>query len=492
MKINLLGGSYKQRFKDLNSQRTINWYPVVSGNKDGDDEQNTSKVALLPFPGLQLFVTLSGRYARSFCTVKTHTQTRCFAIVDNILYEVFVDGTSTALSTLSLITIGTDPIYILANANNQIGIFSFQASYTMNLLTNAVTQITSVQFPGSIESATYADGYTFVVSGGAVYWSDLNDMTTWNSLQTFSPTFRPAATIAVMSFREEIYCFTNEQIEVFLNDGVTPFSRIPRTTLLMGLLAKKSLVVLNEGFMFLGRSFEGEASVYIIDSNYSCVDIVPFSTHWQINEKQIDLSDAYGFVQYARSGSIYYYLTVPALNNTFVYDVIQKVWLERQSTQPYTDSDGSYVQGRFRPRYYCSFNGMNLFLDSFSGKIFLEDFNYYYEDDQPIIRTRISQTYSEEMKNISLYQLEINANTGSGVITGQGSYPIVMLSKSTDGGYNFFDPKNLYLGPLGDHQYRCRKHKLGTGRAWVLKLSCSDPIPLMLQDCYVSGNISTF
>ncbi len=487
MKIDILGGSYQQKYKEFNSQRTINWYPVVST----PDEKNRSDTALFPFPGLSLYTTLPGRYFRGLFVANTHNYNRCFAIVDKILYEILTNGTYTTIGTLPNISYGTNKIYITCNYNDEIGIFDYGSSYVYNMRTAALTEITTNQFPGSVTTADYLDGYTIISSGGATYFNVNGSLLTWTITNTFSPTFRAAPVIAVAAYKEDIYNFTSETIEPYINDGSSPFSRQPKSTIYIGLEAKDSLVTIEGGFLFLGRNIKGEVAVYLYDGNNDCEPLSNFPKTWQLNNTQSPLNDAYAYIQYTKDGHIFYFLTIPSLQTTHVYDVITKQWCERQSTQPYLDSDGYSIQKEFRGRHYTNFRGMNLYGDLYSGKVFLESFNSMLDDDQTIIRTRISETYSEEDKNISAFDLELEANTGYGTTTGQGVDPVLMLSTSYDGGYSYSAPRSIKMGSLGDHIHRARIRKLGTSRKWTLKLVLSDPIDLMMHNCVIRGSISS-
>src|SRR5665213_1051399 len=108
MMINLLGGSYESKFKDFNSQRTINWFPVVTSQQESD----TSQTALFPTPGLTLYCTLPGRYIRGIFTARTHQATRCFVVCDNTLYEVTGHQSFLTWGSLSPISIGQSKVYM--------------------------------------------------------------------------------------------------------------------------------------------------------------------------------------------------------------------------------------------------------------------------------------------------------------------------------------------------------------------------------------------
>lgn len=487
MKINLLGGSYEQKYKELNAQRSINWYPVVTDQQ----EQNKSQVALYPTPGLTSYVALPGRYIRGIFTARTHTGVRCFAVCDTTLYEILNNKSYISRGSLSPLTAGQSKIYMDCTENNELFIGGWEASFVFNLGTNTLTQVTDNQFPGEITTVTALDLYVVVTSAGAAFESLTTSALHWLSTQSYSTTYRAAPIIAVKAFREEIFNFTSESIEQYYNDGTSPYSRMPRTTLSVGLAARDSLAVWKDGFLFLGRSQEdGEYAIYFFDGWYNCQLISPPSITWQLNTTKEPLDAANGFVQTTKDGHVLYYLNIPGLPTTYVYDFTTKFWFERQSTQPVLNSDGTRPQGQFRGKYHTCFNGKHLFTDSWSSTIFIEDYNNQTEDGVYIRRERTSQTFEQENQLISVSSLEIECNTGYANSTTPN--PVLQVSYSIDGGYTFRQVRNFLLGKQGQHTWRCKKSKLGTGRKWVIKMVLTDPIDLMLTDAIAHGEVSVY
>lgn len=515
MKIDLLGGSYKQKYPELNSQRTINRY-VVPGLKN---EKDKSQSASFPTPGLTTFVHLPGRYVRCLWTAVSHDVHRCFAIVDTTLYEVLPNKSFVSYGKLTNLAFGTTKVYLAMNDNDQMFLGHPSAAYVFNLATNVLTQVTDVLFPGDCEYVTSTDGYIILTSAGSVFGSQLNDALNFTLGFTYAPTWKAAKTTAVESLREEIYNFTKQTIEIYLNDGVSPYSRLPRSTIYVGLLAKDSLVVWNDGFLFLGTDAEGESAIYYFDGWYTAQPVSTFSITWALNRFTTDqLTNAYGYLQRTKDGHVWYYLTVPVLKTTFVYDFTTKEFQERQSKQPFNDVNGDNVYREFRGKHFTNFKGLNLFADLYSGKIFFEDWTNQTEDFETIKRVRTSQTFSQDYQQIAVSRLEIDCNTGYGnnatnltwdtttttfdVWTNLWNLPfqdvnyktspLLTLEYSKDGGYNWFQPRSVRLGVQGDHLFRAKINNLGSARNWIFRLTDTDPTDLMFQNAVARGDVSSY
>lgn len=487
MIIDLLGGTYEHRFKDWNSQRTINWYPKITDQK----EKNKTQMGLFPRPGLSQFTDLTGDSVRGLFVALTLSQERCFAVSGTTLYEILYDGSNVSRGVLTGMATGSrSKVYMEINGNSELMIMDTEAGYIFDLTTNTLTRITSIDYPGGT-TLDYADGY-FVVSStsGRVYFNDLNDGFTWPGLNFFTPTFKTDKVKAIVTFREEIYCFGDETIEVYINDGETPFIRQSRTSMYYGLTARHSVAVHQAGVFFLGKSRSGGSEVYLMGLNYSVTPISSPAISQMINEYTNE--DAEGFILSTKDGHIFYHLHLPALQTTLVYDMTTGMWHERQSQRPAPYADGSKQQDMFRGRNHVSFKGINLFGDWHSGKIFKEDDSVTTDDGNIRLLKRISSVFHNELKYVSVYRLELDMNSGHGNTTGQGSEPVLMFRCSLDGG-NTFEPEELIeLGALGEYDYRVQINNLGTARNWVIEFSISDPIDMIVTQAVANGAFGTY
>lgn len=490
MQIDLIGGTYEHRFKDWNAQRTINWYPQITDQKS--QEKNKTQMALIPRPGLSQHVNLTGDAVRGLFTARTRSQERLFAVVGTTLFEIHYDGSSNSIGALTGMSTGSrSKVYMALNGNGELMIQDPLAAYIFDLTTNTLTQITDADYPGGT-TLDFADGY-FIISdkNGRVSFSTLNAGLVWDGLNFFTPTFKPDGVRAVVASREEIYCFGDETIEVYINDGETPFIRQSRTSMYYGLTARDSLAVHQSGVFFLGKSATGGSEVYQMSANYSLTPISSPAITGILNKATNE--DAEGFVHCTKDGHIFYHLHLPALRTTLVYDVTTGMWHERQSQRPAPDADGATVQDMYRGRNYVSFKGMNLYGDWYSGKIFKEDTTVSTDDGNIRLCKRLSPVFHSELKYVSVYNIELDINAGDAAkATGQGSAPVMMFSCSMDGGNTFEPEEFIELGALGQYDNRVRINGLGTARNWVMSMTVSDPVDVIIMQAEAHGAVGTY
>lgn len=482
MLIDIIGGSYKNRYLAVNPSRTINWLPVtdLSGN-----EKNKYKMELFATPGLASFSDTTKTNLRAIFTARTLVEERCFVVADNFLYEISSAGTATSRGQMTNITNDATPCWMAVNGNRELIVVHGSASYILALGTNTLTQITDVDYPSTPTSLTYMDGYFIICAGGRIYYSNLNDGFSWTGSDVLTPTSKADNTLAAICWRDDIVAFGSETIETYINDG-TPFIKAPRSTANIGLVDTNTLVAFHNGIVFLGKARGGEAAVYVYDGQ-QVLQISPFSVTWQINNLTPPISSSTGFVEYTKDGHWLYYLTIPALSTTYVYDFLTSEWHERQSYNPNTTN-----QAQFRGKYHTNFSGMNLFADIYTGKVLKEDYTIATENSNAITRTRISQVFAQEQKYLSIYSVQIDANTGTGLIATPSTAPNLAFSYSKDGGNTFGTATNLGLGASGSYNVRAKFNKLGTARNWAIKLVVTDAADVMIQQAIVNGVLGVF
>ena len=180
MKIDLLGGNYKQTKADLNPQQTINWYLKYATQQ----EKAKSPQVLWPTPGLEEYIDTGGTQCRGLFT----NEDVFLAVVDNVLYDLSVPGVATSRGTLSAWDTVSRKVYMKENLNDELFIADGPSGYIYNIRTQVFSQITDVDFPGA-DTVTYLDGYFVITYQGTAYYSNLGDGTSWTATDFINPTY---------------------------------------------------------------------------------------------------------------------------------------------------------------------------------------------------------------------------------------------------------------------------------------------------------------
>ncbi len=103
----------------------------------------------------------------------------------------------------------------------------------------------------------------------------------------------------------------------------------------------------------------------------------------------------------------------------------------------------------------------------------------------PTVRERTFTLPFETNLMLFLDRIEFLIQAGQGLVTGQGSDPVVAIWFSKDGGVNWGNGYTLNPGKIGETGKRTYLNRLGRGRNWACKIRVSDPVFWAFLDCYV-------
>jgi len=172
----------------------------------------------------------------------------------------------------------------------------------------------------------------------------------------------------------------------------------------------------------------------------------------------------------------------PFDGRTFVYDCTTQLWHERESLG----------FGAWRPAAIVEAYGKQIVVDSRSGKIGYLDPETMSEFGDP---QRMSWTYAPvyaENKLALHRRFELVLNSGYGLLTGQGSDPLVTLEISDDGGETFETVETKSLGLRGKYGWQVDWDMLGSSAQRVYRVSISDPVPILAVDTLLDADGARF
>ena len=125
------------------------------------------------------------------------------------------------------------------------------------------------------------------------------------------------------------------------------------------------------------------------------------------------------------------------------------------------------------------------------------DLDTYTDNGQARLRIRTLPNFNGKMigapsKRIMFKQLRINAEVGVGLVTGQGSDPVLMCELSPDGGQTWQDQKNVSIGVNGDYMIPVDFWDFCSGYDVRARILCSDPVYLSMFDGEVDIEVAGF
>lgn len=462
--IPFVGPSYEARSKNANNQRCVNLY------LEGDPGNKRAPNVLYGTPGLRLLATLIAGPARGLLQINS----LLYVVSGNTVYSLDTSFTATVVGMLSTASGKVS----MATNGTQIIIVDGLHGYIVDYGVNAVNQILDAGFPNGVTIVDYIDTY-FVVSGDGsqrFYISANLDGTSWNALDYASAESHPRKLLGHVSYHGEIWLFTEDCVEVWNNTGdiAFPFQSSGTTVIEHGCAAGQSIALGASRLFWLGLDGQGVGPVWMT-SGYVPQRISNPNIEREIQSYDADVgvSDALAFC-YQQDGHLFYVLTFPAADRTWVYDIFSNQWHERAWRNPLTDS-----QHRWRPSAVAFFNGLNVACDYADGRIYAIDLDYFKDDTDPIQRVRVTETIAKEQTRLFYNNVLIDMETGVGIE--DGSDPKVMLRWSNDGGHTWSNQRFTSMGAIGQTKSRVQFHRCGSGCNRVWELTITDPVKVAIM-----------
>ena len=465
MKSPILGGSVVARSVNAADNRLVNLFPEVV--PEGGKEPGFLNRA----PGLRLLTTVGSGPIRGMWQYGDYG----YVVSGVELYKIDTAYTSTLLGTVS----GTGPVSMSDNGT-QLFIACNPKGFIYNALTGVFVEITDVDFPGA-QMVGYVDGYfVFTEPNSQRYWiTSILEGTSVDPLDFASAEGDPDNLVSLIIDHREIWLFGNNSIEVWYDAGAPtfPFERIQGAVNEIGCSATYSVAKLDNSIFWLGGDKRGKGIIYRADG-YTGKRVSTHAVEWQI-QQYTTISDAVAYT-YQQDGHAFYVLTFPTANATWVYDVSAQVWHER----------AAFVGGQFlRHRSNCQmqFNGTTIVGDYENSNLYAFDLDVYADNGavQRWLRTwRALPTGQNNLKRTIHHMMQIDCESGTGLVTGQGSDPQFMLRFSDDGGHNWSNERWTSGGKIGQTNKRVIYRRLGMTLALrdrVYELSGSDPVKIAIM-----------
>jgi hypothetical protein len=440
------------RSVNLSAQRTINLFPVVQ-------QGGKNNVALYNTPGISTYATVGDGPCRGTL------------VYDGVAYIVSGDEFYTLVGTTAILrgTLNTSsgPVSMVTNGL-QICVAD-GSGYVYDIAAATFAQISDTDLPGAA-TVTYLDGYGIfsVPDSQQFFITSLLDFTSVDALDFASAESQPDLLIRVFADHSELWLFGEKSIEVWQNTGAAdfPFERLGGTRAERGCAAAFSVAKCDNTVFWLGD----DGVVYRADG-YQPIRISSETVELSISGMP-QISDAEGF-SYDIDGHKFYALSFPSGQTTWIYDVATQLWHEMQS-------DGE----QWRAKWVFQVGMDRLCGDSSTGNIGILSLETYTEYGETINRYHVFPSINQAGAKISNPRLQIDFETGVGAVTGQGADPIAILDWSDDGGHNWSNSIDGYMGAIGTYLSRVIFNRLGSFYNRWYRVRISDPIKIAIIGLY--------
>lgn len=460
MDIPFVGPSLRGISPAFNDQRTQNMYLEV-------DPGAKRPIALVGSPGKQSDNTLNEAPIRGSILFKGST----YWVAGSEVYRRDIGGVTSLIGTIDTTS---GPVSMDQNLTSFIIVDGTTKGYTSDGAT--ITPITDPDFPGG-DTVTFLDQRLYVnslVKTIQVAASDLNDATAWNALAVKTAEAKADRVLAVLADEEWLYVLCEFTTEVWWNPGTLPFplARAAGGVHTWGIIAPFSAAIADNGIIWLARQKEGEGPFVVRTAGTAIPDIISTSTLSALWSEYTTRSDARAHV-YAQAGHLFYQLTFPSANETWVYDLSNQTWHER----------ARFGLGRDPGIAHVFHDGKNLIGDDTTGKIYHLRLDYFKDDGVTtntlgtIERIRTTPILNADERVIFYHALKILAETGVG--NADVTDPTMMLDWSDDLRV-FKNQRFLSLGKSGEFDKEIRPTRLGAAVNRIFRMIITDPCKIRI------------
>ena len=471
--IPFIGGAYESRSPNMNAQRCVNLYAEM------DPQQGKNVAALIGTPGLKPFAdTGTGKQVQGLHSWDSDL----FAVSDATLYKFDANGNRTTIASLGTSASSTARISMEHNPFQLIMVDGARG-WIYTKATATVAKITTAGFSGG-SPITFQDGYFILANPGTRgQWqiSGLNNGFAWDPTQYATAEGAPDPLVSMIADHRETWAFGTESTEVYYNSGAQffPFDRIQGGFIEVGCAAPYSVAKCDNTIFWLAQDRRGFGQVCRANGYVPQVISTRALEH-AINSSSV-VSDAFAYA-YQQEGHIFYVLTFPTANKTWVYDASTQLWHERA----YFDQPTATLN-RHRSNCYGFFMGRHIVGDYANGKLYQLDLDTYTDDTSLIKRIRSCPHVHKDRLRILVHKFEVDMEFGTGLNSGQGADPQMMLRYSDDGGHTWSNELLSSVGKIGEYFARAVWRRLGFTRDRVFEVSVTDPVKVVLINAHVDA-----
>lgn len=365
-------------------------------------------------------------------------------MIDNRIYLVIVDGQFGyywKLDGTEALTIITDPAFAPASFCDYIDTFVVFADTTGNIFRSTLSN-TIVPMDGTYFASKVAAN------------DDLMGL--------------------VVNHRE-ILLIGRQTTEIWSDVGGAqfPFQITPGVLFQHGTIAKYSIALDDMSTYFLGQNENGDCMVMML-SGYKVQRISVHAVEQFIQSYAVK-DDAIGMC-YQQDGHVFYVLTFPSADATWVYDATTGLWHERC----WIDNDG--VEHRHRAATMGAAWGKVFCGDWQNGNLYELSLTAYTDNGQPIKRLRTFPHLSNDGKMSEFLSFMADVEAGNNA---SNEAALITLRWSDDRGKTFGNGIEQSLGELGEYNKWAIWRKLGSARDRVFELSWSVPTETALNGAFV-------
>ena len=463
--IHLFGTNQQGKSSTVTSQSHLNIYAEVI------QDAEKSRVVYYGTPGKLLFTSFGDTPVRGGLAVGDFL----YYVHRGVFWQVNNAGVKVNRGTLT----STTGRVQLATNGTQIAIVdgSFVGFYLYTIATTAFTTVTT-NVIGTPIDVTFQDGYGILgYADGKFQITSPYAFQTLNALEYATAESNPDGLYRVIADHGEVVLAGTETVEFWGNVGAQdfPYRNQRGSTLEFGLAAPWSLVKYNDSLAGLFKNRMGQVQVMVM-AGHALRKISSPEVDYLIN-KYGSVADATAF-GYMLAGHPMYQINFPTAGKSWLYDAITDMW---------TVLESGLLGGRDRGEIQLDYLNKTRVTDYSTGDVYILDTDTYTDNGTPIPREIVSRDISNGLDRLVITKLQVDFETGVGLVSGQGSDPQMMLSISKDNGHTWGNEQWTTIGAIGSYLTRAIWRRLGGSYTWRFKFRITDAVKIVITQAAIEA-----
>jgi len=316
-------------------------------------------------------------------------------------------------------------------------------------------------------------------------YSELYDFTVWSPLDFEVKEGHSDYIRSILCDHEELWLIGTETTEVWSNvgDPLQPFQRIPGAYINGGSVATYAPCSVGTTVCALAGGAEGQTVAYQAQG-FQPQRISTYAQEQQWNAPGFNARDAVSY-PYLDAGHLFWVVNFWAEEQTWVYDVTEKLWHERKAF----DAEEEHFT-RYQPWFHVFIpewgpGGKHIVGDPSTGNLYEQSLNFYDDDGTVIQYIRTFPHLLDEDKYLFHHRLELFMETGT--IEEPDPEMLVALDWSADRGHTFPTGRTVTQtsGAAGDYTKRIVWRRLGRSRDRVYRIGVQGKGKVALTDAFL-------
>jgi len=358
-----------------------------------------------------------------------------------------------ALNEIPGIDIGTTTGYVgIDDTTNEIVFVDGSKGYLYTKSTNLYQELNVVDFPTLPRDVAAFGSRFYIIEGGTdeIFYSAINDATSWNSLDKIRITTYPDEANALHVLRGRLYVFGKRVTEVWvLQGGETPVARDESLVIEYGCVAPG--VIATEGGIMCWIGYDKQGITSVVASEGGSPRRISTPDVEKELQSYTSVEDARAFM-YIENGHLFYQINFTAANKSWLYCFNTTTW----SRLAYKDED------RHRAETHVFFNGKK-YVGDYALPIMYSFNNEHFSDNgEGIKRKWVSNIIiPNDGEPFAVHQIRFFTQQGVGTETGKDEDPKLLLRLSRDSGATFDNQLASSIGQLGATDTHTEFYRLG-------------------------------